>query len=354
MNNKLTIPENINYSYDLLDKASVSIGEYNNAIMSNSIMSPESLVYLMTLKESETTSRIEGTKITFQDLVLDKDDIVKNNKRSPVMEALGVRFAIDEGNKMLKDGLPISNRFIKSMHKSLMQHAQYENKNIVPGEFRGVDVRVGNYRPPQYQMVLELMGDLEKYIHNMEINISPIVKVGIIHAQFERIHPFADGNGRIGRLLISFLLKEYGLTSRVSYFMSPYIENDKDPYYDGLEFIESENGWEKWIEAFLGLVINSSNYNNQKIEQLNSLYKSGDFLNFYNKNSQHIKNFIFINPVFRLSKLVSFLEDSNVDFSVSGIRNQLNNSQDINLLSSGKGRSSSVYECKDLMNIFVD
>ncbi len=132
------------------------------------------------------------------------DDNFDNKKRSSVTEAPGVRITIDRGNAILKEGMPASCRFIREIHRSLMQYAQYENKNVIPGEFRNINVRVGKYIPPNHQLLADLMSNLEKYIHNKEINISPIVKISIIHAQFERIDLFADGNGRIGRLLIPF------------------------------------------------------------------------------------------------------------------------------------------------------
>ena len=303
------------------------------------------------LKELETTSRMEGTKITFEDLILqDSEEEINSKKRSPKMETMGVMFAIDKGNEMLKDSIPISKRFIRAIHQSLIQHAQYENRNVVPGEFRNVNVRVGSYRPPEFQFVLDLMSDLEKYIQNNEINISPIVEIGIIHAQFERIHPFADGNGRIGRLLISFLLKEYGITSNVHYFMSPYIEKNKNPYYDSLQNLEDDDGWDKWVEAFLGMVVGSSNYTIERIEQLIALYMNGDFLDFYNKNSRHIKNFIFTRPMFTVSGLRSDLLSVGVELSV----NTLKNSKDIALVSQGKGRSENIYRCDKIMDVLTD
>ncbi|MYE38170.1 MAG: Fic family protein [Candidatus Spechtbacteria bacterium SB0662_bin_43] len=350
---KLKIPSNFQYDHDPLDMAVASIGQCD-ALINNSFIDVGLLLSLLMLKESETTSRMEGTKITFEDLVLSDEGVGGIGKRSPVEEARGVTYAILEGNKMLKDGLPISNRFIKAMHRSLMRHAQYENKNVIPGEFRNVNVRVGRYRPPDHQHVPDLMSYLEQYIHNQEINISPLIKVGIIHAQFERIHPFADGNGRIGRLLISFLLKEYGFTSRVSYFISPYVEQQKNYYYDGLEFIEYDGGWDRWITTFLGLVKGSSGNTIRIIEMLNSLYMDGDFLNFHNKNSQHIKNFIFNKPIFTVSQLKLYLEKQSVYLSTSGIKNQLNGSDDVTILRQSKGKSENVYKCNKIAGILTD
>lgn len=350
---ELTIPSSFDYQHDLLDKAVASVGKCD-ALIHNSVINVQLLLHILTVKESETTSRMEGTQITFEELMLSDNSGMDRKQRSNVLEAMGVRFAIDEGNTMLKDGLPLSNRFIRSMHKSLMDYAQYENQNVVPGEFRNVNVVVGRYRPPNHQSVHNLMSGLEKYIHNTDINISPLIKVGIIHAQFERIHPFADGNGRIGRLLISFLLKEYGITSDVSYFMSPYIEQQKNFYYDGLEFIEHEDGWNRWIRIFLDLVIGSSDSTMRVIEELNSLYMDGGFLNFYNKNSQYIKNFIFNQPVFTVSDLKSYLEKRGIKVSTSGIKNQLNKSEDVMLRRQSRGKSENIYRCDKIMGIMTD
>lgn len=347
---KLIIPKDIEYSYILLDKVVSRIGEYNS-LVKNSVIDVNLLLSLLTLKESETTSRLEGTKITFEDMILGSGKNFDNKKRSPVKEAMGVREAIDKGNSMLEEGIPISNRFIREMHKSLMDYAQYDNENVVPGDFRKIDVRVGKYRPPNYQYVSDLMGDLEKYIHNQEVNVSPLMKVGIIHAQFERIHPFADGNGRIGRLLISFLLKEYGFTESVSYFVSPHIEQEKNYYYDGLEFIEYENGWNRWVDTFLNLSLGSSEKMIFKIEKLIDLYKDGNFLNFYNNNSQHMKNFIFEKPIFKASDIRHGFSDLGISVSTNGIKNQIKNSDNVALDYQSKGGDENVYRCNAIIDI---
>lgn len=354
-NKQLSIPNHIEYSTSLVEKALIGISRYDESV-SESLINPQYILSLFMSKETETSSRIEGTNIAFDETILGENVFGDQQKRSSIMEALGVQEAINKGNELLGQGVPVSNRIIKEMHRSMMDYAH--NDGASPGNFRNVDVQVGGYVAPEHRFVNELMGELEKYIHNTEINIPAVVKIAIIHAQFERIHPFRDGNGRIGRLLISFLLKEYGITSDVSYFISPYIEKHKREYYSGLEYIEFQRaGWNGWVNFLLESFVEASLEMRNKIKHLNVLYQNTEFLQFPTRNSQYIKNFILQRPVFSLEQLQEHLAQQDVTVHLPNLYSMFEKSKDVQLREIegglGKvGRQSNIYYCPAIFDLF--
>ena len=234
-----------------------------------------------------------------------------------------------------------------------MENARFEQG--VPGEFRKEMVGVGRHFPPEPQHIEGLMSDLEKYIHDEEENVSRLVKIAVAHAQFEIIHPFSDGNGRIGRLLISFLFKEYGFTDDVSYFISSYFEKHKNEYYDGLENITKEGDWSGWIDFFLKAVIEHGRDMRNKVDEINRLYVDGSFLAFRTASSQEIKNYIFKEPIFTVPNMVKDFETRGVELkNQAGLHQILTKSPNLKDLSSGKGKKRKVYYCSDIMRLMKE
>ena len=342
------LPENIplpdSYSIDQQsnDAALCAISAYNAAI--KRITNPEHLFLLWQLKEAETTTRMEGTRVTLEEVVLDSGE----ENRSNVKEALGVKNAIEEGGRLLEER-PIGINWIKGVHKALMEHAAL--RSGVPGEFRNVGVTVGDYTPPERQHVSDLMSNLTNYIHS-ETYVTPIVKIAIVHAQFEIIHPFTDGNGRVGRLLIPFLMKEYGLTDDVSFFVSYYFERHKSNYIFWLGNITKENNWNGWIDFFLHSIKECADELLSKVEQITDLYMDGSFLQFSNDSSQHIKSYIFHKPFFTIPDLVDYFEENNIPLkSEKGLHRIIANSPDIKISTQGRGRRKTVYACERIINL---
>ena len=301
MNPKYQLPQNIKIpsppGYDYAqDTAAFRAATVFDASLESGITPPGILFQLFFKKEMETTSKMEGTRVEFEDIVLSEDK-EESEKSSDVLEAFGVFMAFEAGRHLLEEGIPISNRFIKTIHEALMRRAKRDQGRL--GEFRNISVSVGNrYFPPEPQHVAGLMSDLEKYIHE-DLNTSPIVKIAIIHGQFEIIHPFGDGNGRIGRLLIPFLMKEYGVTGSVSFFISQYFEKNRNEYYSTLEGITKNNNWDAWISFFLHAVAEHGKEMQQKTDTLLGLYTNADFLKMSTVDSQHLKNYIFKNQPLR-------------------------------------------------------
>ena len=345
----ITIPTEYEYGEQVNTESVAAVSAFNAAIK-NMVLPSDLLSPLLTQKEAETSSRIEGTDVTFEDMLIDEEaEQGTQKKRDARREARGVVDAITAGkDAMEKDGLPMANRVIKIMHEALMRSAALDQGT--PGEFRETSVRIGTrYFPPEPQYVENLMSDLEKYIHG-ETNVSPMVKIAVIHAQFEIIHPFSDGNGRIGRLLISFLMKEYGLTSDVSYFMSQYFEQHRNEYYNSLESITKRGDWSGWINFFLQSAAEHGNEMKNKVDSLMHLYTDGQFLALKNVDSQHIKNYIFKNPIFTVPSMVRHFEGEGVALSnKNDMHRILEKSSDIDILAPGKGKRQTRYVCKKII-----
>ena len=352
MNSKYQLPQDLGipspgYDQQLNTAAIVAVSAFDSSLASG-LMPESGLSHLFVQKEMETTSKIEGTQVTFQDVVM-SEDREDEQKLPNVLEALAVLAALKEGKRFLAGGIPVSNRFIKTMHEKLMVRAR--NSQGAPGEFRNITVSVGHrYFPPEPQYVEKLMSDLEKYIHN-GLNISPIVKIAITHAQFEIIHPFADGNGRIGRLLIPFLMKEYEVTREVSFFISPYFEKNRNEYYSMLEGITKNNGWDAWISFFLHSVAKHGKEMKQKIDVLSGLYTDANFLKMRTADSQHLKNYIFKNPFFTVPYILrDFAKNGQKIPNKSGLHKILQSTGNLKVLIPGKGRRRTVYCCPEILD----
>ncbi|MDE0243466.1 MAG: Fic family protein [Candidatus Kaiserbacteria bacterium] len=347
----IPIPDEQSVVYDpnLVSDSTLAVGRLDGSI--KDYVSDQNLILsLFFRKEAETSTRIEGTHVTFEGVMLESEDGDAHEERSARLEALGVVDAIHEGLEALeRENIPISNRVIKRMHGALMKKAQLEYGP--PGEFRKLQVKVGSHIPPEPQYVPSLMSDLEKYIHD-EPNVPPIVKIAIVHAQFEIIHPFSDGNGRVGRLLIPFLMKQYRLTRDASFFISQYFESSKRDYYDSLESITKKDDWNGWIDFFLQSVKEHGIETEKKVDELTGLYRDGEFLSFKSALSQHIKNHVFRNPIFTVPSMVRTLEGSGVAISNrNDLHRILTNCTDVKVLVQGKGKRQTRYTCPKIVQV---
>ena len=352
---KPALPENLGIpsvrevDQKLLESGIAAVAGYNASI-TNGVINPNLLLFLLSVKEAEASSRIEGTNTTLKDVLLHRDDATPSKKRSEERETLGVKHALEKGNESLeKDGLPLSNRVIMSMHRELMRYAVSDAG--FPGEFRKHEVRVGSCFPPRPQHVPGLMSDLEKYMHG-DGNTSCLVRTAIMHAQFEIIHPFSDGNGRIGRLLIPFLLKEHGLTDTVSFFVSTYFERRRGEYYANLENITKRNDWAGWVRFFLRAIAEHGDEMKRKIDDLIRLYTDGQFLKMKSVDSQHIKNYLFRSPFFTVPGMIEDLKKEGIDLANQrGLHKTLTGSRHVKVLVPGRGRRQTEYVCQDIVDI---
>lgn len=236
----------------LLEKAAIKLGELNS--FSRLVPNIDLFIQLHVTKEAVVSSRIEGTQTRMDEAILPLNE-VQPERRDDWKEVRNYIEAIDSAIENLSR-LPISSRLIRATHKTLLNSVRGEHK--MPGEYRtsqnwigGNSLADARYIPPHFQLLNDLMGDLEKFLNNDDIHVPALIKIAIAHYQFETIHPFLDGNGRIGRLLITLFLVKEGILSKPLLYLSTYFEKRKDLYYDNLNNIRVKNDMLQWVKYFL-------------------------------------------------------------------------------------------------------
>ncbi|MDF7676082.1 Fic family protein [Neisseriaceae bacterium ESL0693] len=229
-------------------------------------MIPTDLASVLTLAESVQSTKIEGTQATF-DEVMEAEAIEKDNKKVDVQEVLNYRSALNLGvERIVENDYPLSVSLIRQIHAEVLNNSRGARRD--PGEFRRIQNWIGSsaggidsadYIPPVSYLVPDLMGNLEKFINEPNDEFDPLIMAGIIHAQFESIHPFLDGNGRVGRLLITLFLLKKGVCGENKIFVSEELERNKYKYYSMLNGLRTENPkWFEWLEFFLTSIENQA------------------------------------------------------------------------------------------------
>lgn len=213
-------------------------------------------LYMYVRKEALVSSQIEGTQSSLSDLLLFENDETPSVPVDDVEEVSNYIAALNHGLARMKKGFPLSVRLIREMHKILLRGGRGSNK--APGEFRRSQNWIGGIRPgkarfvpPPPEMVDGLMSDLEKFAHDEDQKLPALVKAALIHIQFETIHPFLDGNGRLGRLLITLLLCSDGVLASPILYLSLHFKEHRQLYYDLLQDVRLKGDWERWCEFFL-------------------------------------------------------------------------------------------------------
>ncbi|HEY9554750.1 Fic family protein [Allosphingosinicella sp.] len=238
----------------LLSKADRALGRLDGSIQT--LPDPDLFVFMYVRKEAVLSSQIEGTQSSLNDLLEAEAAISDSHRPSDVGEVLNYVNAMNHGLARLPE-LPISTRLIREIHEKLL--AGVRGKRMSPGEIRrsqnwigpgGSSLNNAVFVPPPPHEVERLLSDLEKFIHSEEF-IPPLVKIGLVHAQFETIHPFLDGNGRIGRLLITFFLCQNEILQKPVLYLSHYFKEHRQLYYELLQKVRDEGAWEEWIKFFL-------------------------------------------------------------------------------------------------------
>ena len=213
-------------------------------------------IYSYVRKEAVLSSQIEGTQSSLSDLMLFEMEAAPGVPIDDVVEVSNYVRALEHGLRRLREDFPLSNRLIREIHAELLSRGRGSDK--LPGEFRRSQNWIGGsrpgtayYVPPPPNAVQDCMGDLEKFLHSQNPNLPPLVKAGLSHAQFESIHPFLDGNGRVGRLLITLLLFHDGVLSNPMLYLSLYFKQHRQIYYELLNGLRDNGDWEEWLQFFL-------------------------------------------------------------------------------------------------------
>ncbi|GHV02996.1 toxin Fic [Bacteroidia bacterium] len=277
---KCFIPNKINQEWsigdpsvsDLLSKADQAIGRLD--AFSDFIPNIDLFISMHVAKEAMQSTRIEGTQTNMEDVLQDRNSLPKE-KRDDWDEVQNYIKALDFAAKEM-DKFPFSSRLVRNIHKELIKGVRGEHK--LPGEFRtsqnwigGATINDAKFIPPVHTEIAELMGDLEMFANNAAIHVPDLVRIAIIHYQFETIHPFLDGNGRVGRILIPVYLEHKGILKKPALYLSDFFEKNRELYYNNLMRVRTDNDLIQWIKFFLVGVIEVSNSSIETFKKITKL-----------------------------------------------------------------------------------
>lgn len=312
------LPLSINISDELI----TSLIEANKQLsllegLSKRIPDINLFVSMYVRKEALLSSQIEGTQCTLEDIL---NPFVEQNTNLDVLDVVNYIKALNYAINRLKD-LPLCNRLIKETHAILLENTRGQEKN--PGEFRhsqnwiggkGSSLLNASYIPPNPNDMLEAMSNLETYI-NDEGMLDPLIKVSLIHYQFETIHPFLDGNGRVGRLLIVLFLMEKGILSNPVLYISYYLKINRIEYYDRMSGVRQTGNYEQWIIFFLKAISETSKDAIRTIDDLINLHDKNtkQFVSYSNRQKNSILkvfNYLESNPIIDIQKTADVLNMS--------------------------------------------
>lgn len=265
-------------------------------------------------KEALLSSQIEGTQATLEDVL---DPLIEKNANQNVSDVVNyikaTEFALERMNT-----IPLCNRLIKETHAVLMSGVRGQEKN--PGEFRtsqnwigaaGSSLKNARYIPPNPEDMMDAMSDLEKYI-NSEDTLDVLIQAALLHYQFETIHPFLDGNGRVGRLLITLFLMEKGALNSPALYISYYLKRNRIEYYDRMSEVRNKNNYEQWIKFFLNAIKESADESVKTIKKLSELHdeniKKIDTMGRATKNARAVFDYLEQNPIIDIGKTAEELK----------------------------------------------
>lgn len=254
------VPELINRQWEwkdphlstLLEKASISLGELNS--FARLVPNIALFIQLHVTKEAVISSRIEGTQTNIDEALMPEEEI-SPERRNDWQEVRNYSEAMENAIKELEQ-IPLSLRLLRKAHERLLSGVRGEHK--MPGEFRTSQNWIGGtglsdaiFIPPAHTYLNELMGDLENFLHNANIHVPALIRIGIAHYQFETIHPFLDDNGRIGRLMITLYLVSQKILHQPLLYLSVFFEKNKSLYYDNLTRVREKNDLMRWLKYFI-------------------------------------------------------------------------------------------------------
>jgi Fic family protein len=260
----------------ILAEANQAVGRLDG--MTSAFPDLNLFLYSYVRKEAVLSSQIEGTQSSLSDLLLYENAEIPGVPLDDVQEVSNYVAALNHGLKRLRGGFPLSLRLIREIHEVLL--AKGRGSHAQPGEFRKSQnwiggTRPGNaaYVPPPPEYVMDCLGALESFLHQEDNSLPLLIRAGLAHAQFETIHPFLDGNGRVGRLLITFMLTEKQMLHEPVLYLSLFFKKHRRLYYDRLNGTRSANGWKEWLDFFLQGVRDTANQAVQTAIEIDRLFR---------------------------------------------------------------------------------
>ncbi|MFT7222539.1 MAG: Fic family protein [Cellvibrionaceae bacterium] len=331
------LPASVNHQWviadpplqQLLGQADRALGELN--AFAQLVPDIDSFIRTYVAKEATQSSKIEGTQTHIEDAFKNADDLLPE-KRDDWGEVQNYIAAINASIDSLEP-LPLCNRLLKDTHTILLRGVRGETKQ--PGEFRssqnwiGVSLKYAIFVPPHHAHVLELMGDLEQFLHNDRIDVPPLIRIAIAHYQFETIHPFLDGNGRLGRLMISLYLASEQLLVKPALYLSDYFERHKTAYVDRLMAVREGNHLREWLIFFLQGVRESADSSIAVFREILTLkaHVEGDVLPRFSirrqENARRLMQYLYGQPVVGIKAVCQLLD--TVPNTASSLINDLVN-----------------------------
>lgn len=298
----------------LLEEANLRLGELN--AFSSFVPDVDAFIRMHIVKEATQSSRIEGTRTRMDEAVLEAKDISPELK-DDWQEVQNYIEAMNHSIKNLEK-LPLSSRLIKEAHKILLKGVRGKNK--LPGEFRtsqnwigGATINDAVFVPPHHTLIPDSISDLEKFLNNKEIQVPHLIRIGIAHYQFEAIHPFLDGNGRMGRLLITLYLITQKMLNKPTLYLSDFIEKNRQHYYDNLMAVSLNNKMEQWLKFFLvGIIETAKNAIDTftKIIALREKLEKDTIVSLGKRlpNAKALLNCLYSKPVVTVSNVMAYLD----------------------------------------------
>lgn len=343
----------------LVGRANAELARYDGLLQA--IRNPEILLSPLTTNEAVLSSKIEGTQVTLDEVLKFEVgiDLIEESKKQDVQEIVNYRTTLILAEQQLHDR-PLSLFLIRQMHKELMNSVRGANKQ--PGKFRNIQNWIGKpgtpieqatFIPPEPTVLQDHLQLFEKYIRSDDSDV--LIQSAIIHAQYEILHPFLDGNGRIGRLLIPLFLYYKKVLSRPMFYLSSYLEKQRDEYYLYLREISDKGNWDNWLNFYLNAIIDQAKQNSTKVKDIIQLYfEIRDHIveRTRSQYAHQLLDAIFDKPIFRS---IDIQKRSRIPKqSLMPMLKQLQNDKTIVNIREAKGRMPAILVFQRLLEIIED
>ena len=342
----------------LVSRSNSILSQYNWLL--ESMVNPHVLLAPMTIKEATLSSKIEGTQATLSEVFrYEAGETYNQSKTNDIEEIQNYRKAMIEAERLLEERPFIHLNMIKKLHKILLAGVRGNNK--ARGEFRttqnwigmiGCTIEDAKYVPPSPDNMMKALDNLEKYINTDDVE-DILIQLAFIHAQFEIIHPFLDGNGRIGRILIPLFLYSKQYLKLPVFYLSEYLESNREEYYSHLNAITEHDNWQQWIEFFLKAIIYQAEANTKKAKEILTLYDTMKDRFIHTTKSQYAVtalDALFTKPIISSAQ---FVTEAKIDSRVTANRilQKLVADNILEIIKEGKGNKPSTYAFKGLLEI---
>jgi Fic family protein len=341
--------------FGLVGQANAELARYDGLLQG--IVNPAILLSPLTTQEAVLSSKIEGTQATVDEVLEHEAGIQKEGEKSQdIQEVINYRAALFSSADYLKDR-PINLHMIREMHHVLLDSVRGQDKT--PGEFRkdqnwigkhGTPIEEATFVPPSPLQLNDHLQALERYLEFDDVD--HLLQTSIIHAQFELIHPFKDGNGRIGRILIPLFLYQKKKLSQPMFYLSSYLERNREEYYIRLQGISRDNGWNDWIEFFLIAIIEQVQENSEKVRGIMALYDDMKRKIVDLTRSQYaikVLDALFYKPIFQTSDFVA--RTGIPKQTAMPLLRTLKENNLLNTVRESSGRRAGVMAFSELLNI---